>query len=169
MQGVITTKLGLFDYVPSSRSFWFFKFCPRSYVYIYLLFMSVTASNSTPKWCFQTQSFAPTQMVGEQVTTYNLELLPTITTRLKNKNLKPFMFHLPRKRTISIMIIVRNTLFQNLATQFQILSWKILCHLQPHTQTHKRLQTSRTCCRIPKTDNMFVTTMHTPRPVLFLH
>ena len=40
---------------------------------------------------------------------------------------------LPRKRTISTMIMVRNTLFQNLATKLQIRSWKILCHLRNET------------------------------------
>lgn len=34
------------------------------------------------------------------------------------------------------MIMVRNTLFQNLAMKLQILSWKILCHLQAHMHTH---------------------------------
>lgn len=44
--------------------------------------------------------------------------------------------HSPRKRTMSIMIIVRNTLFQNCAIQLQILSWKILCHLQHRQHKH---------------------------------
>lgn len=43
------------------------------------------------------------------------------------------LFHLPMKRTTSIMIIVRNTLFQNNATLLQSFMRKILCHLQKHT------------------------------------
>lgn len=42
---------------------------------------------------------------------------------------------LPRKRTMSIMIIVRNTLFQNLDIQLQILRWKMLCHLHKHVKS----------------------------------
>lgn len=43
------------------------------------------------------------------------------------------LFHLPMKRTTSIKIIVRNTLFQNNATLLQTFMRKILCHLQKHT------------------------------------
>ena len=56
--------------------------------------------------------------------------------------LTQLMFHLPRKRTTRIMIIVIKTLYQNLDMKPQILSWKTLCHLQTNTGTSICIQGS---------------------------
>lgn len=132
---VTTKKLHLFYYIPA--------FLPTA-----IWSDSVTASISTPKspnvppahcWCFETQQFTPFQEVSEWVITYSYYLQYLQGCKKQT--------HLPRKRTISIMIIVKNTLFQNLATLPQILSWKILCHLQPpRTQTHHHTQALLALC-----------------------
>lgn len=62
---------------------------------------------------------------------------------------------LPRKRTMSIMIMVRNTLFQNLDIQLQILRWKMLCHLHKHLKSHHYGAQHNISYRITTADSIF--------------
>lgn len=80
---------------------------------------------------------------------------PPISPKVALKIQTGMIVCLPRKRTMSIMIMVRNTLFQNLDIQLQILRWKMLCHLHKHLKSHHYGAQHNISYRITTADSIF--------------